>query len=52
MKTTKEVYVPPVLTKHGLLRDITAAYSGGGDRIRDRIEHIICRFFPHLPGCN
>lgn len=54
MKTTKEVYVPPVLTKHDLLRDITAAYSGssGDGGIRDRIEDIVCRVFPRLPRCN
>jgi hypothetical protein len=28
MKTKKEVYISPVRTKHELLRDITAAYSG------------------------
>lgn len=47
MKTTKEVYVQPILTKHDLLRDITAAYSGGG-RLRDRI----CRRWPNFPGCD
>ncbi|MDC8447078.1 MAG: hypothetical protein LV473_01855 [Nitrospira sp.] len=54
MKTTKEVYVQPVLTKHDLLRDITAAYSGSGSGggIRDRIEDIVCRVFPRLPRCN
>ncbi|WHZ29229.1 MAG: hypothetical protein OJF51_004030 [Nitrospira sp.] len=52
MKTTKEVYVRPILTKHDLLRDITAAYSGGGS-VRDRIiEGIVCRVFPRLPRCN
>jgi len=53
MKAMKEFYVQPVLTKHELLRDITAGYSGSGgtrDRI-DRIERIICRFFPGLPRC-
>lgn len=52
MKATKEVYVRPVLTKHDLLRDITAAYSGGGGGVRGRIEEIVCRVFPHLPRCN
>lgn len=53
MKTTKEAYVRPVLTKHDLLRDITAAYSGsGGSGIRGRIEDIVCRVFPRLPRCN
>ncbi len=54
MKTTKEVYVRPVLTKHELLREITAAYSGGrGDGgVRDRIEDIVCQIFPRLPRCN
>lgn len=28
MDNKKEVYVPPVLVKHELLRDITAAASG------------------------
>ena len=51
MKTTKEAYVRPVLTKHELLRDITAAYSGGGGVI-GRIENIVCRAFPNLPRCN
>ena len=50
MKTTKELYVQPVLTKHELLRDITAAYSGGGV-LKDRIEDIVCRVFPNLPRC-
>lgn len=50
MKTTKEVYIQPVLTKHGLLRDITAAFSGGQrQQVRDRI---ICHLFPNLPRCN
>ena len=53
MKTTKGTYVRPVLTKHDLLRDITAAYSGGGGGgVRDRIEDIVCRVFPRLPRCN
>src|SRR5690349_768903 len=54
MKATKEVYVQPVLTKHDLLRDITASYSGsGGDGgVRDRIEDVVCRVFPRLPRCN
>jgi len=54
MKAMKEVYVRPVLSKHDLLRDITAAYSGsGGDGgVRDRIEDIVCRVFPRLPRCN
>lgn len=51
MRTTKEAYVSPILTKHDLLRDITATYSGSGST-RDRIEGIICRIFPNLPGCN
>lgn len=54
MKAMKAIYVQPVLTKHELLRDITAGYSGSGgtgDRI-NRIERIICRFFPGLPRCN
>jgi len=50
MQSTKEVYVRPVLTKHELLRDVTAAYSGGGV-LRDRIEDITCRLFPNLPRC-
>jgi len=53
MKAMKEVYVQPVLMKHELLRDITAGYSGGGRRERiDRIERIICRFFPRFSRCN
>ncbi len=52
MKTAKEVYARPVLTKHGLLRDITASFSGGGGGIKGRIEEIICRVFPQLPRCN
>jgi hypothetical protein len=53
MKTAKEVYVRPVFTKHELLRDITAGYSGGGGgAVRDRIEDVVCRFFPNLPRCN
>ncbi|MGC4098022.1 MAG: hypothetical protein QM706_12980 [Nitrospira sp.] len=47
----KEAYVSPALTKHELLRDITAAYSGSGTT-RDRIEGALCRLFPRLPGCN
>lgn len=40
MKAKKEVYVPPVLTKHGLLRNITAAFSGGhgGGAIKTVLE--------------
>lgn len=52
MKIAKEVYVPPVLTKHDLLRDITASYSGRGGHIRERIEDILCQRFPRLPRCN
>ena len=53
MTTTKESYVRPTLTKHGLLRDITAGASGGGGgHARDRINAIICQFFPRLPRCN
>ena len=51
MKTPKEVYVRPLLMKHELLRDITAAYSGGGGVI-GRIENIVCRVFPNLSRCN
>lgn len=47
MRATKGVYVRPVLTKHDLLRDITAGYSGNG-AARDRIESVLCRFFPRL----
>ena len=54
METKKEVYVPPVLTKHELLRDITAAYSGGhgGNGIKGRMEDIICRVAPRNPHCD
>ena len=46
MKTRKEAYVRPACTKHGLLRDITAGFSGSG------IKPIICKYFPGLPRCN
>ena len=46
MKATKEVYVRPVLTKHYLLRDITAAYSGGGGGIKDLLRMLSAGFFP------
>jgi hypothetical protein len=49
MKNTKEVYVRPVLTKHELLRDITAAFSGGGGTGGGGL---LCRLFPRLPRCN
>lgn len=49
MKTTKEVYVRPVLTKHDLLRDITATFSGGGGIGGGGL---LCRLFPRLPRCN
>jgi len=54
MKTKKEVYVPPVLTKHERLRDITAAYSGGhgGGDIKGRVGDIVCRVAPHNPHCD
>ena len=52
MKTEKEVYVPPVLTKHELLRDITAAFSGGGGAIKDRVGDIVCRVAPRNPHCD
>lgn len=55
MKTKKEVYVPPTLTKHELLRDITAAYSGGhggGAPLPDRVANIVCRVAPHNPHCD
>jgi hypothetical protein len=53
MEAAKEVYVQPVLTKHELLRDVTASYSGGGGgAVRDRIENVVCRFFPGLPRCD
>lgn len=50
-KTTKETYVSPVLTKHEILRDITAASSGSGGTTGP-IETTICRLFPRLPRCN
>ena len=50
-KTTKETYVSPVLTKHEILRDITAASSGSGGTTGP-IETLICRVFPNLPRCN
>jgi len=50
MKPKKEVYDKPALTKHGLLRDITAAFSGGGGTIGS-IDNVICRIFPRLPRC-
>ena len=54
MKTKKEVYVPPVLTKHELLRDITAAFSGGhgGGAIKDRVGDIVCLVAPRNPHCD
>jgi hypothetical protein len=54
MKTKKEVYVPPVLTKHELLRDITAAFSGGGrgGAIKGTIGDIVCRVAPRNPHCD
>lgn len=51
MKVAKEVYASPVLTKHELLRDITATYSGGGV-IRDRLRDLICRRWPNLQICD
>jgi len=51
MKTTKELYVRPALTKHELLRDITATFSGGGV-IRDRITDAICKRWPNFTSCN
>ena len=56
METTKQntfkaPYISPVLTKHEILRDITAASSGSGV-VRERIEGVVCRLFPRLPGCD
>jgi hypothetical protein len=54
MQTKKEVYVLPARTKHELLRDITAAFSGGhgGGGIKGTIGDIACRVAPRHPHCD